>query len=157
MQEGTEFRPAQVLVVDDETALLELTMQIMANEGHRVKGATDGRQALALIGQETFDVVVLDAMMPNVDGFTVLTEMKASGALRTTRVLMLTSLGKDSDWLKGFKAGAHDYLTKPYDHDELVAAVKRLIDLRPEDVAAYREARLVRARMLAQLESIFGP
>lgn len=157
MTDSNEFGSAQVLVVEDEPSMLRLIMTILADEGYQVRAATDGRQALEVIAQQSFDVVVLDVMMPTVDGFEVLAQLKTSGALQRTRVLMLTALGKDSDWLKGFKAGAHDYLTKPFDHDELVATVKRLVGLRPEEVTSYREASIERTRVLAQLESIFGP
>jgi DNA-binding response OmpR family regulator len=147
--------PGRILVVEDEPSILRLVIRMLTGEGYQVRAATDGRQALEVLAKDDFDLVLLDIMMPAVDGFGVLAQLKASGALRTTRVVMLTALGKDSDWLKGFKAGAHDYVTKPFDHDGLLATVKRLLGLKGTEIAAHREASIERARVLAQLESIF--
>ena len=155
MSETSDRASCDILVVEDDPIVLRLITKILGDEGYSVRAATDGSQALEVIAEQHFDIILLDVMMPTLDGLGVLARLRGSGALRNTRVLMLTALGKDSDWLKGFKAGAHDYLTKPFDHDELVATVKRLLELKPDEVAAYREASIERSRVLARLESIF--
>jgi len=116
---------ATILVVDDDRAIRESLDRALALEGYRVVTATDGALALDLIAAETPDVIVLDLMMPNVDGLTVCRRLRARRD--RTPILMLTARTETSDRVSGLDAGADDYLPKPFDLDELLARIRALL------------------------------
>ncbi len=116
-----------VLIVEDEQHLAEGLRFNLEAEGHQVQLAETGEAALELLmsGGQAFDVVILDVMLPGKDGFTVMTEMRQAGNFVPT--LMLTARGRSEDVLKGFAAGADDYLTKPFDLSILIARLRGLL------------------------------
>lgn len=118
----TDDRRMQVLVVEDDTRMLELLRQALTEEGHVVVTAADGLDALALLREPTFDVVVLDLMIPGLDGLSLARRMRAAGD--RTPILMLTARDRVQDVVTGLDAGADDYLTKPFALDELLARVR---------------------------------
>ncbi len=117
----------RVLVVEDEQHLAEGLRFNLEAEGYQVQVAETGEAALELFknGPPGFDVVVLDVMLPGKDGFTVMSELRGSGQYMPT--LMLTARGHPEDVLKGFEAGADDYLTKPFDLNILIARIRGLL------------------------------
>lgn len=115
-----------VLLVDDEPSIRETISFILEMEGFRVTTAEDGEQALARVRAEHPAVVLLDGMMPKIDGFEVCRIIKATPELRATRVIMLTALGQRSDRERGVAAGADYFLTKPFDEEDLLALLRRL-------------------------------
>jgi two-component system, OmpR family, alkaline phosphatase synthesis response regulator PhoP len=117
----------RVLVVEDEKHLAEGLRFNLEAEGYQVHVVETGEAALALLMVEevAFDVVVLDVMLPGKDGFTVMSEMRQAGQFIPT--LMLTARGHPEDVLKGFGAGADDYLTKPFDLAILIARLQGLL------------------------------
>jgi two-component system response regulator MprA len=117
--------PATVLVVDDDRAIRESLDRALDIEGYRVVMAADGAQALDLVASEQPDLVVLDLMMPNVDGLTVCRRLRARRD--RTPILMLTARTETSDRVSGLDAGADDYLPKPFDLDELLARIRALL------------------------------
>lgn len=117
-----------ILLVEDDKHLQRQLVEQLAHFGHRVQAADDGLAALAIIGKETFDVIVLDWMMPTVDGITLLRQMRESSML--VPVLMLTALGQVLDKVDGFEAGADDYVVKPVDPLELNARLQALVRAR---------------------------
>ena len=117
-----EDRQMQVLVVEDDTRMVDLLRQALTEEGHVVVTATDGRDALSILGKATFDVVVLDIMLPGLDGLSVACRMRSVGD--RTPVLMLTARDRVQDVVMGLDAGATDYLTKPFALDEFLARVR---------------------------------
>jgi DNA-binding response OmpR family regulator len=146
---------AQILVVDDDPDIRRLLSVLLEGEGHGVISAPDGDKALELISGASPDLVVLDVMMPKKDGYTVLKEMKASGIRETTKVLVLTARAAESDWLRGYKLGADQYLTKPFDTDEFLNLVNDLLGMSQEQLKIRRLAELDRAQLLSRLEAIF--
>lgn len=121
---------ATVLVADDEGRMRGLVRMYLEREGYRVLEAADGEEALNIIREQHCDLVVLDLMMPVVDGWTVCKEIRVS---RDLPVIMLTARGDEYDRLLGFDLGADDYITKPFSPRELVARVKALMRrARPE-------------------------
>ena len=116
---------AIILVVDDDRAIRESLDRALALEGYRVVAAADGAQALDLIVEHKPDVVVLDLMMPNVDGLTVCRRLRARRD--RTPILMLTARTETSERVSGLDAGADDYLPKPFDLDELLARIRALL------------------------------
>ena len=120
---------ATILVVDDDADIRLLTKLNFELDGHQVRLAGDARAAMASVAAARPDVIVLDVMMPEVDGFTMLTQLKASPPeIAEIPVLMLTALGGHLDRAKGGIEGAVRYLTKPIDLDELRDAVREALE-----------------------------
>ncbi|MEV4170934.1 response regulator transcription factor [Nonomuraea sp. NPDC049709] len=117
--------PARLLVVDDEPALREALQSSLEFEGYKVVTANDGQEALAAVGAEPYDAVLLDVMMPRLDGLTACRRLRASG--NHVPVLMLTARDAVGDRVSGLDAGADDYLVKPFELDELLARVRALL------------------------------
>src|SRR6478735_1417004 len=117
----------RVLVVEDEQHLAEGLRFNLEAEGYEVQVADSGEAALGVLlaGAQRFDVVILDIMLPGVDGFHVMSEMRLGGQFIPT--LMLTARGRPDDVLRGFAAGADDYLTKPFDLSILIARIRGLL------------------------------
>ncbi|WP_433461335.1 response regulator transcription factor [Spirillospora sp. CA-128828] len=118
-------RAARILVVDDEPAVRESLSSSLEFEGYRVDAAADGVMALDQVEKETPDLVVLDVLMPRMDGLTTCRRLRALGA--TMPVLMLTARDMVGDRVTGLDAGADDYLAKPFELDELLARVRALL------------------------------
>ena len=113
-----------ILVVDDDPHIRELVRHFLQNEGFVVHEAADGTEALARLESVKADLVILDIMMPNMDGWQLCCELKEYGDLP---LLMLTARGETAQKVKGFELGADDYLVKPFEPLELVARVKALL------------------------------
>jgi DNA-binding response OmpR family regulator len=113
-----------VLVVDDEEAIAEAVRARLENEGYRVVVAGDGPQALELASRERPDLVVLDLMLPGMDGLEVCTRLQRE---RWVPVLMLTARTEEADKVAGFAVGADDYLTKPFSLRELAVRVRAIL------------------------------
>lgn len=114
----------QILVVDDEWNMRNLLRIYLIKEGFEIKEASNGMEALAMIDKHEFDLVLLDVMMPDMDGWQVL---KAIRAKSNVAVLMLTARSETKDKVYGLGIGADDYLTKPFEPEELIARVFSLI------------------------------
>ncbi len=113
-----------ILIVEDDAALSEQLVQAFEDSGHACSTASDGREALATSKVATFDVMVVDRMMPNMNGLALITELREAGD--TTPVLILSAMGQVDDRVTGLRAGGDDYLTKPYAFSELLARVEVL-------------------------------
>jgi two-component system alkaline phosphatase synthesis response regulator PhoP len=113
-----------ILVVDDEENIIDLTRLYLEREDYRVDSATDGAQALEKIQKQEPALVVLDVMLPKVDGFEVCRQVRASSDVP---IIMLTARDEDIDKIVGLELGADDYLTKPFNPRELVARVKAIL------------------------------
>lgn len=120
-----------ILIVEDEVTLREVIRKYLEREGYIVLEADRGTQALALLAQQAVDLVVLDIMLPELDGFTITQRLRSHvGQMiteRTTPIIMLTSRGTEDDRLMGFELGADDYVVKPFSPRELVARVRAVI------------------------------
>src|SRR5262249_47739415 len=114
-----------VLATDDEVHIRRLVEVNLQRAGYRVTTAYDGQDALEKIRAEPPDMVVLDVMMPRVDGFEVLRRLKTDPATAEIPVLMLTAKAQDADILAGWQSGADCYLTKPFNPMELLSWVRR--------------------------------
>ncbi|MCZ2340742.1 MAG: response regulator transcription factor [Bacteroidales bacterium] len=115
----------RVLLVEDQVSLLKALRQGLEEEGFAVDTAADGEEADAKAHNTEYDVIVLDIMLPKVDGLTLLKRWRESGM--ATHVLMLTARGTTDDKVAGLDSGADDYLTKPFELDELLARIRALI------------------------------
>jgi DNA-binding response OmpR family regulator len=113
-QQATPPAPARVLIVDDEANILLSLQFLMKKAGYAVRTASNGEQALAEIAKDPPDVVLLDVMMPKLDGFSVCQQVRANADWNGVRIIMLTARGRDVEREKGLALGANDYITKPF-------------------------------------------
>lgn len=117
--------PAKLLVVDDEPNIRDLLAASLKFAGFQVTTAGDGRSALHTARGESFDLIVLDVMMPDMDGFTVIRRLRAAGI--QTPVVFLTARDDVADKLTGLEEGGDDYVTKPFSLEELVARINAVL------------------------------
>jgi len=123
----TDVSKGRALVVEDEPNIRELISLHLGLEGLHVTTAVDGEAALKLAGSDPFDVVVLDLMLPKIDGVTVCRAIRREGSNADVPILMLTAKREENDKVVGLESGADDYLTKPFGVRELVARVRALL------------------------------
>ncbi|TAM86896.1 MAG: phosphate regulon transcriptional regulatory protein PhoB [Candidimonas sp.] len=116
-----------VLVVEDESAILELISINLEFDGYRVWHACDARQALALIRDELPDVILLDWMLPDIPGVTLARQLRGEARTHDIPLIMLTAKTDERDKIEGLEAGADDYVTKPFSPKELRARIKALL------------------------------
>jgi DNA-binding response OmpR family regulator len=124
---GGAAPPARILIVDDERHNRQLLEVILEPEGYLLATATSGEEALAIVAQQPPDLILLDVMMPGMDGYQVAARIKADGATKDIPVIMLTALDDRSSRIHGLRVGAEDFLTKPVDRAELCVRVKKLL------------------------------
>lgn len=117
----------RVLIVDDEPNIVISVEFLMKREGFEVSVARDGEEGLAAIRQQRPDLVVLDVMMPKLNGFEVCEAVRADPDLSGVRILMLTAKGREAEIKKGIELGADTYMPKPFSTRELVDKVKALL------------------------------
>jgi DNA-binding response OmpR family regulator len=117
----------RVLVVDDEPNIVMSLRFLMEREGFQVEVAASGQAAVAALGRQPADLVLLDVMMPELDGFEVCQRIRANPAWRDTKIVMLTAKGRDVERDKGMALGADAYVTKPFSTRDLVAKVKQML------------------------------
>ncbi len=118
---------AHVLIVEDDTHIRDLIVLHVGLEGHRTTELGDGREALARATSEPFDLIVLDLMLPGVDGITICRAIRRTGPNQDAPILMLTARREESDKVLGLESGADDYLAKPFGIRELIARVRALL------------------------------
>lgn len=114
----------RILVVDDEPGIVDIARANLEGHGYIVIGAYDGEEALEKINAEKPDLVILDILMPEMDGWDVLERIESNPELAGIPVIMLTARVSDEDVLRGLETGAVEYMTKPFYPQDLVAAVK---------------------------------
>ncbi len=117
----------QLLVVDDEAAIVDFIRLGMRYEGFRVSAAADGRSGIELAQRLIPDVIILDVMLPDLDGLQVCRRLRARAATAHIPILMLTAKDEVRDRVSGLESGADDYLTKPFSFEELLARVRAML------------------------------
>ena len=116
-----------ILIVDDEANIVELARMYLEREGFRVQAASDGAKALEMITRQPPALLVLDLMLPEVDGWEVCRRVRAGKSAPDLPIIMLTARDEDVDKIVGLELGADDYVTKPFNPRELVARVKAIL------------------------------
>ena len=117
----------KILVIDDDIAINELIKVNLELQGYEVVQGFNGTDGFALAKQEEPELIVLDVMMPEVDGFTVAQRIRQCSEIADTPIIMLTALSQLNDKVNGFNIGVDDYLTKPFEIDELIVRVRALL------------------------------
>jgi DNA-binding response OmpR family regulator len=120
-------RPQSVLIVDDEPNILLSLQFLMKKSGYEVRTSKDGEEALAEIARAAPDLVLLDVMMPKVDGFSVCKMIRDNPEWKDVRIIMLTARGRDVEREKGLALGADDYITKPFSTADAIARVQAVL------------------------------
>lgn len=115
---------ARILVVDDEKLIRDMIYKYAVHEGHEVTLAADGLEAVSLFSKEDFDVVILDIMMPNMDGYETLKRLKR---IKEVHCIFLSALGEEYDRVHGFDVGGEDYVTKPFSLKELMMRINVIL------------------------------
>lgn len=146
MKGGSEIAAGRILVVDDDEKSRHLLREILEAEGYFVRVAEDGEAGLASIEEEQPEVILLDVMMPNIDGFEVCRRIKSDPNTAALPVLLVTALDARNDQIHGIEAGANDYLTKPIDRRNVVLRVRNAVQM--------RRLHLEVARQYGQLEKL---
>lgn len=136
----------RVLIVDDEPDILLMLRVNLEADGFETALAADGETALQRVAEERFDLMLLDVMMPVMDGWGVLEGLAQVPS--PPRVIVVTAKSSERDVARAIESGAVDYLTKPFSPAELGALVQKVVGLSPEALDAHRQARLARAGAL---------
>ena len=133
------MNPAKILIVDDTPANLSLVLDALANAGHELVVAESGRSALSLLEHTTPDLILLDVVMPEFDGFATCQRIKAHPTWRSIPVLFMTALDEPQEKVRAFNAGAVDYILKPVYPAELLARVNAHLQIRALQVSLEEE------------------
>jgi DNA-binding response OmpR family regulator len=126
-------KPPSVLIVDDEPNIVLSLQFLMKKSGFEVRTAKDGEEAMAEISRAAPDLVLLDVMMPKIDGFSICKQIRANPEWQDMRIIMLTARGRDVEREKGLALGADDYITKPFSTKDAIARVEAVLG-RPRKV-----------------------
>jgi two-component system alkaline phosphatase synthesis response regulator PhoP len=120
-------KPPSVLIVDDEPNIVLSLQFLMKKNGFEVRTAKDGEEAMAEISRAAPDLVLLDVMMPKIDGFSICQQIRANPEWKDVRIIMLTARGRDVEREKGLALGADDYITKPFSTKDAIARVEAVL------------------------------
>lgn len=117
----------KILIVEDEESLLKLESILLTSKGYKVTGVMDGPSALEEVARSRPDLVILDIMLPGIDGFEVCRRIKEDASFRGIKVIMLTAKKNKQDMERGMQAGADAYITKPFKSAFLIESIERLL------------------------------
>jgi DNA-binding response OmpR family regulator len=145
---------ARILIAEDDPDVRRLVALALEGESHEVVTANDGMEALRAMAEGLPDLLLLDVMMPNLDGYGVLDHMTSSGIKEHVRVMMVTAKGSETDTKRGLERGCDAYMTKPFDVIELLDKVAEMCSMTMADLRAERQSELDKTRLLSQLESL---
>lgn len=147
----------EVLIVDDDASIRTMLAFVFDDAGYRVVEAADGREALDVLRTEPPALVILDLMMPGVDGVTVLRTRQDEALAADTRILVLTAKTETQDAVWCWELGADEYVTKPVDPDRLLRNGLALLARSPDELREHRELGLAEARRMDEMEAAFRP
>jgi two-component system phosphate regulon response regulator PhoB len=141
-------RREKILVIEDEADILDLVEYNLQREGYRVTGCLDGEQGLQQVRKEDPDLVILDLMLPGMDGIEICRQLKGDKLTRAIPVIMLTAKAEETDVILGLGVGADDYVTKPFRPKELIARVQAVLRRGPVRGEAAAPDRVVRGDLV---------
>lgn len=146
----------KVLIIDDDVAINELIRVNLSLSGYDTIQANDGETGFALVKQEKPNLIILDIMMPNVDGFTVAQRIRQNESTREIPILMLTALSELENKVKGFNLGVDDYLVKPFEIEELKVRVRALLKRSNQLPESLQTKELLTLNEVTLLPEIYG-
>ena len=146
--------PARILVVDDVADNVEILRMRLSSLGYEVIVAEDGEQALAMVPEQLPDLILLDIMMPKIDGLEVVRQLKADASLPFIPVILVTAKAGPKDVVAGLDAGGDDYLTKPIDHGALVARVRAMLRIKALHDEVHVLNKGLEAKVQAQVDEL---
>ena len=131
----------KVLIVDDEELIRNVIKNYCHNEGYKTYEAEDGLSAIEMVKKDDFDIIILDLMMPKVDGFSCYSELKQ---IKNIPTIILSARSEEADKLLGFNLGVDDYMTKPFSPKELMARIKAVLkrNTKEEDIYSYKTLKI---------------
>jgi CheY-like chemotaxis protein len=144
---------ADLLVVDDDEIIRGMLAFLFESEGHSVEQAADGAEALEVLRRRQPECMVLDLMMPGVDGLSVLRTRRQEGLAPDTRVIVLTAKSGTEDRVWCWEAGADEFLTKPFEPERLLRLVRDMAALAPAEAQRRRDVGLTEARRIDAIEA----
>jgi DNA-binding response OmpR family regulator len=122
-------KSSQILVVDDSPETLSLLKEVLTGDGYEVRTASSGKEALSAVADEMPDLILLDIKMLDMDGYEVCRKLKSEGYNRNVPVIFISALYDATDKVKGFDAGGVDFITKPFQFEEVLARIEMHLDL----------------------------
>ncbi len=152
-----ESQPPEIMVIDDNPATLKLIFNLLADKGYKVRTATSGKLALRSVASQRPDLILLDVKMPEMDGFEVCRWLKSKSDQRNIPVIFISALGEMDQKIEGFKAGGVDYITKPFQTEEVLVRIKTHLKLKEltehlEQKVAERTSELTHANRILRQE-----
>jgi DNA-binding response OmpR family regulator len=147
----TRSRQVRILVIEDDDDICSVCERVFAWAGHEVATALDATRGLALVMSFEPDVIALDLMMPGIDGLTVLGALRGSEATRDIPVVIVSARTLSADRVRAFEAGADEYVSKPFDPDELLQVLERVLHESPEERAAGRREKIAECSLPSRL------
>ena len=145
---------SRILIVDDSSPARSLIRAIVTLDGHSVSEASSGEEALAALAGETFDLMILDLVMPGVDGYQVLERLRSMPAREETPVIVISDQDEEIDPIRSSELGALDYLSKPFGYDEMEKSIKRVVEATPQQIIELRETRLAQVEAYKKVISL---
>ena len=147
----TGSHQVRILVIEDDDDIRSVCERVFAWAGHDVAAALDATLGLALVDSFAPDVIALDLMMPGIDGLTVLAALRGSAATDDIPVVIVSARTLSADRVRAFEAGADEYVSKPFDPDELLRVLERVLHESPEERAAGRRAKIAECSLPSSL------
>lgn len=147
---------ARILIVDDSPEMRHVLSALLMDNGLIVQVVADGESALEAIEQQPPDLLVLDLIMPKMDGYGVLRELAKMDVMDEMKILILSAKTSEGDLVRGYRLGADHYLTKPFGAEELLDAVTDMLVTSKVELKRRTEAELDKAQLLSRLETIFS-
>jgi DNA-binding response OmpR family regulator len=147
---------ARIVVVEDEESIRQLVQILLQGAGHEADQAASGPEALKCLADQAYDLVVLDLMLGRISGWQVLRQMERWNLRARTKVLILTARASERDILHGWRMGVDAYVTKPFQPDVFLEAVRDTLQRTPEELALRREGELHKSELLYRVQLAFG-
>ena len=133
---------SRILIVDDSSPARSLIRAIVTLDGHSASEAGTGEEALTALAGEQFDLMILDLVMPGIDGYQVLEQLRKMPAREETPVIAISDQEEAIDAIRSSELGALDHLSKPFGYDQMEKSIKRVLEATPEQIIELREAKL---------------
>ncbi len=147
---------ARILVAEDDADIRHLVAQLLIDDGHEVAAVDNGAVAVEKILSDPPDLAVLDVMMPGLDGYSVLEQLQQRGLDAATKIIILSASSREEDYERSSSLGVCKRLTKPFDPDELLSSVDKLLTMSSDEIRTRAEEERERASLLSRLESMFS-